>query len=458
MLPNTGSPPLEKARAVQREAYDWALKTLDQSPQLKVRAKGDSLWARLTLARKDGTLPREPLVLQRAAAAQAHAVFSRLEEHWRQQTDKALREQDKKVSARLVRQLGRGPKPITSYLRGHPSRQHRRQAIAILEGVSVCEGTGGRTVKVRGVGTITLEDPVHEPVRSAQLVLRKGKLWLHAQHGEELPEPKALNDNAIGYDSGIIHTLSSSQGEHLHRADTSVLQQRARNLYRHRRKCCTYKSRQWRRIGKETQKILNEVSGIQQNWERHTARDISEKNSLVGLENLELQSMSASAKGTSSMPGSSRKRGLNEKLARARIGRLHHTITRRCVRDGTWLVMVNAVNTSIQCSRCGEKDKESRNAEQFRCTKCGFEIHADENAGRNIRTRAQNVMNGYVRTRGGRDGCPGSHAPDRQGLHEGRGEAAARLLDPREAGVARQVSGLGVRPGCIGSLAVKPSI
>ena len=149
------APPLEKARAVQREAYDWALKTLDQSPQLKVRAKGDSLWARLTLARKDGTLPREPLVLQRAAAAQAHAVFSRLEEHWRQQTDKALREQDKKVSARLVRQLGRGPKPITSYLRGHPSRQHRRQAIAVLEGVSVCEGTGGRTVKVRGVGTIS---------------------------------------------------------------------------------------------------------------------------------------------------------------------------------------------------------------------------------------------------------------------------------------------------------------
>ena len=48
------APCLAKARAVQREAYDWALKILDQHPRLKVRARGDSLWARLTQARKDG--------------------------------------------------------------------------------------------------------------------------------------------------------------------------------------------------------------------------------------------------------------------------------------------------------------------------------------------------------------------------------------------------------------------
>ena len=267
-----------------------------------------------------------------------------------------------------------------------------------------------------------------------------------------------IDGRTVGYDSGVLHTLTSSKGEHLHRPDTLALQERVRNIYRHRRKCCTYQSRQWRRLGKKARTILNTVAHIQQNWERHTARNISEEHSLVGLENLQLKSMTASAKGTSSLPGSGTKRALNEKLARARIGRLHHAIMRRSVRDGTWLVMVNPANTSLQCSRCGEKDKEGRDAEQFTCTSCGFAIHADENAGRNIRTRAENVMRGYRKTRGGRDECPGSDAPNRQGLHEGHGEAAAKLLHPREARAARQVNGPGARPGCADSCAVKPSI
>ena len=297
-----------------------------------------------------------------------------------------------------------------------------------------------------------------EPIRSAQLVERKGELWLHAQHGEKLPEPKALDGNVAGYDSGIRHTLTSSEGEFLHRPDTAVLQQQARNLYQHRKKHCTYKSRQWRRLGKKVRKILDKAANIQQEWERHTAKNISGRHSLIGLENLQLQGMTASAKGTSTLPGSRRKRALNERMAIARIGRLHHTIMRRCVHDGTWLVMVNPKNTSIQCHHCREKDKESRDGEQFKCTSYGFEIQADKNAGRNIRTRAKNVMAGYGKTRGGRDECPGSTAPNRQGLQESREGAGASLPHSRETHVARQVTGLGARPGCADGHAVKPSI
>lgn len=450
------APPLGKARAIQREAYDWALRTLDQNPDLKVRQKGDCLWTRLTQARKDGTLPRDPVCLQRAATNQAHAVFGMLEDHWEARVGKVEKEQDERVSPRLLRLLAMPPKPITSYLRSHPSKQHRRQSITVLEGVRLMED--GKTVKMRGVGTSVLEEAVHEPIRSAQLVERKGELWLHAQHGEELPEPKPTDGKAIGYDSGIIHTLTSSDGEFFHRPDTTALQQKARSIYQHRKKCCTFKSRQWRRLGKKARRILRKVACTQQNWERHTGKEISEEHCLVGLENLQLQSMSASAKGTSSMPGSRRKRGLNKRLATSRIARFHHAIMRRCVRDGTWLIMVKPRNTSIQCHHCKEKDKESRNGENFRCTQCGFAIHADENAGKNILTRVENVISGYRKTRGGRDDCPGSTAPNRQGLQEDHEGADASMPHSREASAARQVNGLGTRPGCADSLAVKPSI
>lgn len=143
------APALGKARAIQRKAYDWALKTMHENPSLKVRAKGDSLWLRLTQARRDGTLSREHLNLQRAACNQAHTVFGMLEEHWEQRAEKALKEQDEKVTARLLRQISKPPKPVTKYLRSHPSKQHRKQAIAVLEGVQVLED--GVTVKMRGL-------------------------------------------------------------------------------------------------------------------------------------------------------------------------------------------------------------------------------------------------------------------------------------------------------------------
>ena len=379
-----------------------------------------------------------------------------LEQHWEEKAQKAFHEQDEKVSARLLKRLAKEPKPISAYLRSNPAKQHLRQSIAVLEGVTVLDD--GKTVKMRGVGTLSLEERVHEPIRSAQLVEHKNGLWLHAQHGEKLPEPKPLDGLIAGYDSGSTHTLTSAEGKHLHRPDTTELQRKARNLYRHRSKCCTYKSRQWRRLGKKAQKILAKVQAIQENWERHTAKDIPEGHCVVGLENLQLKSMTASAKGTSSLPGSRRKTKLNESLARARIGKLHNAIERRGIHDGTWLVKVNPKNTSIQCHDCKEKDKESREGEKFRCTKCGFEIHADKNAGLNIRTRAENVIVGYDKTKGDWDDCGGSKPPNRQGVEEGHKEACNTMLHLGEAPSARRVDGLGTGPGCADSSAVKPSI
>ena len=86
--------------------------------------------------------------------------------------------------------------------------------------------------------------------------------------------------------------------------------------FRHRKRHCTYKSRQWRKLGKQASRLRAKSANKQLNWERHTAQDISTANNVVGLENLELKSMTASAKGTVSVPGSRRKRGLNEKPAR----------------------------------------------------------------------------------------------------------------------------------------------
>ena len=59
-------PDLGQARAVQRDAFDWAMEVLERHHDLPVRpakAGQQSLWGKLTRARMSGKLPRAPLTL-----------------------------------------------------------------------------------------------------------------------------------------------------------------------------------------------------------------------------------------------------------------------------------------------------------------------------------------------------------------------------------------------------------
>ena len=314
-------PPLGPARTAHRVAYDWALGVLEAVPDLKVMARGDSLWLRLTEARANGTVPRDGVVLQRAAAAQAHQAFARREEDLKARVERALREQDEDVTPRALRRVSREPKPPAEYRRRHPSKQGRRQAVALFEGARAAGD--GRTVTVTGVGTFTVASEIHRPIRGCQLVERGGRRWLHAQHGEELPPAKTLDGRAIGLDSGVTHTLTSSDGTHFERPDTAALQAKARGIERHRRRCCTRGSRQWRRLGRAAKWLRRRVADVQVNAERHIAKELSTSHAVVGLENLALANMTGSGRGTSSLPGTRAKRGLNERLAKARLAKLH---------------------------------------------------------------------------------------------------------------------------------------
>lgn len=51
---------------------------------------------------------------------------------------------------------------------------------------------------------------------------------------------------------------------------------------------------------------------------------------------------------------------------------------------GKKVIKVDARYTSQKCSKCNNIDKKNRNGHVFKCTSCGFELHADLNASRNI--------------------------------------------------------------------------
>jgi putative transposase len=67
-------------------------------------------------------------------------------------------------------------------------------------------------------------------------------------------------------------------------------------------------------------------------------------------------------------------------------------IVNKALESGKMVMFVNPKSTSQRCSRCGHVAKNNRNGAEFACKQCGFSIHADLNAARNISERGSAVF------------------------------------------------------------------
>lgn len=74
----------------------------------------------------------------------------------------------------------------------------------------------------------------------------------------------------------------------------------------------------------------------------------------------------------------------NRKLNNWAFYELERFIKYKAENLGKRVILVDARFTSQKCSACGHVYKGNRNGSQFRCCSCGFELHADLNASRNI--------------------------------------------------------------------------
>ena len=145
------------------------------------------------------------------------------------------------------------------------------------------------------------------------------------------------------------------------------------------------------------------IRNRRRNAEFHFARQLARSHSLVGMEDLRVRGMKASARGTVERPGKevSAKRGLNRGIHRAAWGELQAAIRSACEMGGASWALVNARNTSIICSACECKDRRNRESQaSFVCVSCGLAINADCNAALNIERRAVNLLGGFMRSRG----------------------------------------------------------
>jgi IS605 OrfB family transposase len=104
---------------------------------------------------------------------------------------------------------------------------------------------------------------------------------------------------------------------------------------------------------------------------------------LVVLEDLRVQAMTASARGTIEQPGRNvrQKAGLNRTILDKAWGQLRTTLEWHGRKHGCQVVAVPAAYTSQTCSACGHVAVNSReNQAEFCCIACGYRANADVQA------------------------------------------------------------------------------
>jgi putative transposase len=221
----------------------------------------------------------------------------------------------------------------------------------------------------------------------------------------------------VGVDRGVVHTMALSTGEMLDMPSllSSGEQRRLRGLERKAaRQQLAFKqlthdrhatiSRRQRHTYEQIAVLRNRQARRRQDWLHKTTTDLAKSHSVVVIEDLRIQSLTRSARGTIEQPGSNvrAKAGLNRSILGMAWGKTEQMLGYKCPTQGGVLIKVDPRGSSIECASCGRCSPTSRiNQATFRCVACGHATNADTNAAEVLLERGLTALSGATPGCGG---------------------------------------------------------
>ncbi len=248
----------------------------------------------------------------------------------------------------------------------------------------------GNSLHIEKIGQVTLTGhspyPDSKPV-SGTIKYETGKWYAYIVHEVEVTSlPASLNPVGIDRNVGQI-TLSD--GEVFYLPVNERLEARKRRYQRMmaRRQAGSRKqgirpSNRYLKAKHHFNQTVQKITQRKNNFCHQTSREIANKYNLVYLEDLNIQGMTASAKGDTESPGRNvkQKAGLNRSILQSSWGKLE-----QCLSYKSNVQKVPAPYTSQRCSECGHTEKGNRKTQaEFVCLSCGYSGNADYNAALNI--------------------------------------------------------------------------
>jgi len=196
---------------------------------------------------------------------------------------------------------------------------------------------------------------------------RKRRFYLHVQIERADPEP-IQNLRVLGIDRGIVNVAVCSDNTFFN----SKRVRSARGKFAHLRRSLQSKGtrsarRRLRKIGGRERRFMADVNHC------ISKKIVNSESTVFALEDL-------------SKIRVQKRRGpqFNRNLGNWAYSQLEQFLRYKAEALGKQVILVDARYTSQKCSRCGHVYRWNRDGSDFRCRSCGFQLHADLNAARNI--------------------------------------------------------------------------
>lgn len=215
--------------------------------------------------------------------------------------------------------------------------------------------------------------------RSFRVTLDPAGRWHVAFAAAPPPIQPPGTGEIVGVDRGVAVTLAYSTGELLHAPKPSPIKAASRALAR-----CKRGSNRRRKAKARLARIHARNSARRTDFIEKASTDLARRFDLIVLEDLRIQNMTRSARGTVESPGKNvaAKSGLNRSILAGGWGQFASRLEDKA--PGR-VEKINPAYTSQTCSRCLHVDRNSRKSQAlFRCASCGHTANADVNAACNI--------------------------------------------------------------------------
>ena len=227
--------------------------------------------------------------------------------------------------------------------------------------------------------------------KSVTFSRKAGKWYISIQTEQEVSEPAKRQGDWLGIDVGIAQYATLSTGEH--KPSVRALRQDQKRLTKLSRKMqrATIGSRRRRKIKQRVAACHVRITNKRADHAHKVSSEIVTKHGRIRMEDLRLDNMMKSAKGTSENPGVNvaQKRSLSRHLGDQGLRQLRKFIQYKLEWSGGSFEAVDPKYTSQKCHACKHVARENRVSQaSFACVACGHTDHADVNAAKNIRDTA----------------------------------------------------------------------
>jgi putative transposase len=224
-------------------------------------------------------------------------------------------------------------------------------------------------------------------VKTLQLK-REGRRWYVIVVTQADPQPLPATGRQVGIDLGVVRFLTTSDGQVVGNPRfLDAAQARIAELQRRKARArpgSGNRRRLRRQLAREWRKVANQ----RRDFHHKTARALVDACDTLALEDLRIDNMTASAKGTVAEPGGNvvQKAGRNRSILDAGWAQFTQILTAKAASAGRRVISVDPRHTSVTCHACGARCTRPRQ-DTVVCLRCG-QWDADLNGARNIATRA----------------------------------------------------------------------